>query len=107
GFTSSTGAAARKADDSGPSTSRFAVAGLAEPVEILVDRWGVPHIYAPNKYAAYFAQGFNAARERLWQMDLWRRRGIGELARDFGRAYAEQDRAARLFLYRGDMRAEW
>lgn len=88
-------------------TTRFAVAGLADPVEILVDRWGVPHIYAPNTYAAYFAQGFNAARDRLWQIDLWRKRGLGELARDFGPAFVEQDRAARLFLYRGDMHAEW
>ena len=29
------------------------------------------------------------------------------LARDFGPDFAEQDRAARLFLYRGDMAAEW
>ncbi len=88
-------------------TTRHAVAGLSAPVEILIDRWGVPHIYAPNAYAAYFAQGFNAARDRLWQIDLWRKRGRGELARDFGPAYVEQDRASRLFLYRGDMRAEW
>src|SRR5687768_14192531 len=31
----------------------------------------------------------------------------GELARDFGPAYVEHDRAARLFLFRGDMHAEW
>jgi penicillin amidase len=88
-------------------TTRHSVAGLSDPVEILIDRWGVPHIYAPTPYAAYFAQGFNAARDRLWQLDLWRKRGRGELARDFGPAYVEQDRASRLFLYRGDMRAEW
>ncbi len=88
-------------------TTRHTVAGLGAPVEILVDRWGVPHIYAPDAYSAYFAQGFNAARDRLWQIDLWRKRGLGELARDFGPAYVEQDRAARLFLYRGDLRTEW
>ncbi|MSU65690.1 MAG: penicillin acylase family protein [Opitutus sp.] len=88
-------------------TTRFEVAGLSAPVEILVDHWGVPHIYAPTAYAAYFAQGFNAARDRLWQIDLWRKRGRGELSRDFGPAYVAQDRAARLFLYRGDMHSEW
>ena len=81
--------------------------GLQAPVEILVDRWGVPHIYATNTYDVFFGQGFNAARDRLWQLDLWRRRGLGEMAKVFGPAYVEQDRAARLFLYRGDMHAEW
>ncbi|MDB6170642.1 MAG: penicillin acylase family protein [Verrucomicrobia bacterium] len=97
---------ARPAETSLPTTI-YAVAGLSEKVEILVDRWGVPHIYAPTAYAAYFAQGFNAARDRLWQLDLWRKRGLGELAADFGPAYVEQDRASRLFLFRGDMHAEW
>ena len=88
-------------------TVRHPVAGLTRNAEILVDRWGVPHIYATNTPDVYCAQGFNAARDRLWQIDLWRKRGRGELARDFGPAYAEQDRAARLFLFRGDMHAEW
>ncbi len=79
-------------------------AGLSAPVEILVDRWGVPHIYAGSERRRVLAQGFNAARDRLWQIDLWRRRGLGRLSAAFGRAYVEQDRAARLFLYRGDMR---
>jgi penicillin amidase len=83
------------------------VAGLDQPARILVDKWGVPHIYAASQDDLFFAQGFNAARDRLFQIDLWRRRGLGELASVFGPSYVEQDRAARLFLYRGDMRAEW
>jgi penicillin amidase len=83
------------------------VAGLRERAEILVDRWGVPHIYAANNHDAFFLQGFNAARDRLFQIDLWRRRGLGRLAEVLGPAYVEQDRAARLFLYRGDMAKEW
>lgn len=83
------------------------VAGLNATAQILVDVWGVPHIYAGNEHDLFFLQGFNAARDRLWQIDLWRKRGLGLLARDFGPAYAEQDKALRLFLYRGDMNAEW
>ena len=83
------------------------VSGLSGPAEILVDEWGVPHIYAETQYDAFFAQGFNAARDRLWQLDIWRRRGLGELSEVFGPAFVEQDRAARLFLYRGDMYSEW
>lgn len=83
------------------------VSGLRSTVEILVDRWGVPHIYAQSSHDAFFAQGFNAARDRLWQIDLWRRRGLGLLSEVFGADFVERDRAARLFLYRGDMQREW
>jgi penicillin amidase len=83
------------------------VAGLAAPAEIVVDRWGVPHIYAASVRDAFFLQGYNAARDRLWQIDLWRKRGLGRLAASFGPAYVEKDRAARLLLYRGDMATEW
>jgi penicillin amidase len=83
------------------------VEGLHGTVEILVDTWGVPHLYAENQHDVFLAQGYNAARERLFQIDLWRRKGLGRLSEAFGPAFAEQDRAARLFLYRGDMRAEW
>jgi penicillin G amidase len=88
-------------------TTTFDVPGLAEPVEVLVDRWGVPHLYAGSEQDLFTAQGFNAARDRLFQIDLWRRRGLGLLSEVLGAAYVEQDRAARLFLYRGDMRVEW
>ena len=86
---------------------KYRVAGLEKPAEIIVDEWGVPHIYAQTHYDAFFVQGFNAARDRLWQIDTWRRRGLGQLAEVLGPAYVEQDRANRLFLYRGDMYREW
>ena len=84
-----------------------AVQGLGAPAEIIVDRWGIPHIYAKSAKDAFFLQGYNAARDRLWQIDLWRKRGLGRLSASFGPSYVAQDRAARLFLYRGDMAAEW
>ncbi|GAB3316746.1 penicillin acylase family protein [Geodermatophilus aquaeductus] len=85
----------------------FVVEGLREDVEILVDVWGVPHLYAGSRDDVHLAQGFNAARDRLWQIDLWRRRGNGLLSEVLGEAFVEQDRANRLLRYRGDMRAEW
>ncbi len=88
-------------------TLSMQAAGLQQPAEILVDPWGVPHLYAKNSQDAFFVQGFNAARERLFQIDLWRRRGLGQLAEVFGPGYADQDQASRLFLYRGDMAQEW
>ena len=86
---------------------KIAVSGLSAPAQILIDQWGVPHIYAANTDDVFFAQGFNAARDRLFQIDLWRRRGLGKLSAIFGANFIEQDRAARLFLYRGDMNKEW
>ena len=83
------------------------VHGLRANAEIRVDRWGVAHIRAECRQDLFFAQGFNIARDRLWQIDLWRKRGLGLLSEDFGPGYLAQDRAARLFLYRGDMAAEW
>ncbi|WP_414170005.1 penicillin acylase family protein [Streptoverticillium reticulum] len=85
----------------------YPVPGLAEPVEILVDDHGVPHLYARSEDDLFRAQGFQAARDRLFQLDLWRRRGLGRLSEVFGERFVARDRAARLFLHRGDMHTEW
>jgi penicillin G amidase len=90
-----------------PPSETIPIMGLRQPVEILIDHWGVPHIYARNEADLFFGQGFNAARDRLFQIDLWRRRGLGQLAEVFGPAFIEQDTASRLFIYRGDMAKEW
>jgi penicillin amidase len=91
----------------GTNTIEHSIAGLEQPAEIVVDRWGIPHIRARTRHDVFFVQGCNAARDRLWQLDLWRKRGLGLMAADFGPGFLAQDRAARLFLYRGDMDAEW
>jgi penicillin amidase len=48
--------------------AEYVLEGLEEPAEILVDRWGVPHVYASSLYDAFRLQGFNAAWDRLWQL---------------------------------------
>lgn len=87
--------------------TNFEVRGLTQPVEILVDSNGIPHIYASSQTDAFLAQGFNAARDRLFQLDLWRRRGLGLLAEAFGPSFVQRDRAARLLCYRGDPEDEF
>jgi len=106
GAVSHTGALVRGDKKAAPSGT-YVVAGLRQAVEVVEDRWGVPHLYANSVEDVFLAQGFQAARERLFQIDLWRRRGLGVLSEVFGASYVEQDAAARLFLYRGDMRREW
>ena len=85
----------------------WSASGLRAPADMVIDHWGIAHIFAANIHDAFFLQGYNAARDRLWQIDLWRKRGLGLLAKSFGPAYVDQDRAARLFLYHGDMEKEW
>ncbi len=90
-----------------PTPVSHSIPGLSQPARIIIDHWGIAHLYAASPRDAFFLQGYNAARDRLWQIDLWRKRGLGLLAKSFGPAYVDQDRAARLFLYRGDMNKEW
>ncbi len=88
-------------------TTTLRLKGLSKKAEIIVDKWGIPHIYAQTMEDLFLAQGFNAARDRLWQLDLWRRQGEGRLAEAFGPRFVDQDRAARLFLFRGDQEKEF
>ena len=81
--------------------------GLEQPVEIIRDRWGIPHIYARTVRDLFFAQGFVAAQDRLWQLDLWRRMSEGTLAELVGPTAVNRDIFARLLRYRGDPEAEW
>jgi penicillin amidase len=80
---------------------------LKEPVEVLRDRWGIAHIYAHNTADLFYAQGFVAAQDRLFQIEMWRRQAAGEMAEVVGASAVEADRFARLMRYRGDMDAEW
>ena len=100
---------AATAQDAPPAafTESRTLPGLTAPGEIVIDRAGIPHIYAANARDGFFLQGYAVARDRLWQIDLWRKRGLGRLSASFGPAFMQQDRAARLLLYRGDMVAEW
>jgi penicillin amidase len=81
--------------------------GLQLPVTVLRDRWGVAHIYAQNEHDLFFAQGFVAAQDRLFQMELWKRAGEGRLAEVLGPSALLRDIHARLLRYRGDMKLEY
>jgi len=82
------------------------VRGAGGPIEIVDDIFGVPHIRAGTIPDAFFGQGYVAARDRLFQIDLSHRRELGRLAEAFGADFAKHDATARLFHYRGDLDAE-
>lgn len=71
------------------------LAGLAAPVEILRDRYGIPHIFAQSVADAVFALGFVHAQDRLWQMEMNRRIAAGRLSEIVGPAGLETDRFLR------------
>jgi penicillin amidase len=83
------------------------VPGLNAQVEVLRDRWGVPHIYASNAHDLFFAQGYITAVDRLFQIDLWRRAGTGKLAEILGPSAIPRDTLARAVAFHGDWSAEW
>lgn len=99
--------AARAEKANPPISGELKIAGLERPVKVTRDNWGVAHIYAANQHDLFFAQGFVAAQDRLFQMELWKRAGQGRLAEVLGKPAIERDRYARLLKYRGDLQAEY
>ena len=77
--------------------------GLAQPVNVLRDRWGISHIYASNEHDLFFAQGYTAARDRAFQFEMWRRQATGTMSEVIGRRELARDQGARLFKYRGSL----
>jgi penicillin amidase len=69
--------------------------GLAKPVEVLRDAYGVPHITAQSLADAIYALGYVHAQDRLWQMEVNRRTAAGRLAEAFGEGALETDRFLR------------
>lgn len=93
------------ADRAGP-TDTLLLAALREPVEVLRDAWGVPHIYARNEHDLFVAQGYTAARDRAFQFEMWRRQATGTVAELLGAREVQRDVGARLFRYRGSLEAD-
>ncbi len=65
--------------------------GIDADVEVLRDKYGIPHIYAKNEKDLYTAVGYIMAQDRLWQMDLLRRVTTGRLSEMFGEKTIETD----------------
>src|SRR5262245_53046360 len=86
-----------------PTARTLSVAGLSQPVEMLRDRWGINHIYAGNEHDLFFAQGYAAARDRLFQFELWRRQATGTVAEILGPQELKRDIGSRLHKFRGDL----
>lgn len=82
------------------------IPGLSQPVEIIKDIWGISHIYAQNQSDLFFGQGFNVARDRLFQLEMWRLQASGTMAQILGQKALRNDIGVRLFKFRGDIKQE-
>ncbi|MHA1569521.1 MAG: penicillin acylase family protein, partial [Alphaproteobacteria bacterium] len=58
--------------------------GLTAPVEVIRDRWGIPHIFAKTEVDLMRAMGYVQAQDRLFQMDILRRVTEGRLSEIVG-----------------------
>ena len=80
--------------------------GLTDEVEVLRDNFGINHIYANNQQDLFFMQGYLAAKDRLFQFEIWRRQATGTVAEIFGAEELDRDIGTRLFKFRGDIKKE-
>jgi penicillin G amidase len=74
--------------------------GLSDVVRIVRDAHGIAHIYAATIEDLFAAQGYLHASERMWQMEVWRRIGMGRLAELFGESQVDTDRFIRTLGWR-------
>ncbi len=88
------------------ASKKLNLPGLIAPVEVLRDNWGVNHIYANNEHDLFFSQGYCAAKDRLFQFEVWRRQATGTVAEILGERELKRDIGTRLFKFRGDMQKE-
>src|SRR3954471_12354593 len=77
-------------------SDRMQVAGLDKEVEILLDKHGIPYIYAQAENDLFYAHGFLHARDRLWQMEQNRRIARGTMSEVFGVTTLDVDRFSRI-----------
>lgn len=90
-----------------PRTGAFQLEGLHEPVEVLTDKYGIPHINAKNDHDMMMALGYIMASDRLWQMDILRRIGSGRLSEILGPKLLDTDIFLRKVRLRSQMVENW
>jgi len=87
-------------------THSINITGLKESVEVIRDEVGINHIYANNQHDLFFAQGYCAAKDRLFQFEIWRRQATGTVSEILGKRELKRDIGTLLFKFRGDMEVE-
>ncbi len=81
-------------------TGTVQLKGLDNPVDILRDKAGIPHIFAKTETDAYFALGYAMAQDRLFQMEFLRAAGNGSLSEILGESMLKSDKFLRRIMLR-------
>jgi penicillin amidase len=74
----------RNAEIRSPKGHDVSASGLLNSVSLKYDHRGVPHVFSDDLQGMFFAQGYATARDRLWQMDIQSRAGLGRLSEVMG-----------------------
>lgn len=90
-----------------PQEGQFSVDGLKARVNIRHDNQGVPFIEAEFREDAFFAVGFVHARDRLWQMEIFRRIASGHLSEVLGSKFIDRDAWFRTIGLSQAAKASW
>lgn len=80
--------------------SELSFSELTSDVRVYRDEFGVPTIIADNQDDLFFAQGYEYARDRLWQAEFYRSVAHGELSRLFGPDLLDSDKFLRTLKLR-------
>jgi penicillin amidase len=97
------GTAWETVDDRGPTS----VETPYGPATVTYDEHGVPHVEADSTAALYYAVGYVQARDRLFQMDLFRRQMAGRLSAVFGNSTVGSDSFHRQMDFEGAADRKW
>lgn len=83
------------------------LSGLVAPVEILFDAFAIPHVYARGEIDVWLTAGYLHGRDRLWQMEVYRRAAAGRLSEAFGEETLPLDRTFLRLGFRRAAAEEW
>jgi penicillin amidase len=89
------------------TSSTYRMPGLNGAVEIIRDKYGIPHIKATTVHDAFFGQAFATAQDRLWHMDYDRRRAYGRWAEFAGKTALDGDIQMRRFQVLASVRRDY
>ena len=87
-------------------TTKNQLNNLLDEVEVIRDNNGINHIYANNQKDLFFIQGYLAAKDRLFQFEVWRRQATGTVSEILGPGELKRDIGTRLFKFRGNIKDE-
>ncbi|WP_445404598.1 penicillin acylase family protein [Acinetobacter vivianii] len=73
------------------SSSSIETPPLSKQITIKRDSFGTPHIYAKDSYGLFYGYGYAVATDRLFQMEMSKRTGLGTVAEVLGPDYVQYD----------------